>query len=79
MPTDASPKSKLVIAGVLLILYAMFVPGPLELFVTQRFRLTLPLALLIDASKATLFVGLGVLAIGLLRNRQARKKAERSQ
>jgi hypothetical protein len=78
MPTDASPKSKLVIMGVLLILYAMFVPSSLEQFITQRFRLTL-LALLIDASKATLFVGLGVLAIGLLRNHQARKKAERSQ
>jgi hypothetical protein len=79
MPTEASPKSKLVIVGVLLILYALFVPIPLEQFITQRFPLTLPLALLIDASKATLFVGLGVLAIGLLRNRQARKKAERAQ
>jgi hypothetical protein len=79
MPRDPAPKSKLVIAGILLILYALFVPTPLEHFITQRFRLTLPLALLIDASKATLFIGLGVLVIGLLRERQARKKAERSQ
>jgi len=79
MLANASPKSKLVLAGVLLILYALFVPTPLEHFITQRFRLTMPLALLIDASKAALFVGLGVLAIGLLRERQARKKAERSQ
>ena len=73
MPENASPKSKLVIVGLLLILFAMFVPTPLEEFISHRFHMTLALALLIDACKATIFVGIGVLAISLVRERRARR------
>jgi hypothetical protein len=79
MSTQGALKSKLIGIGGLLILYGLFVPGPLEQYLASRFRMTLPVALLVDASKATLFVGLGVLAIGLVRERRARQKAKQTQ
>ena len=79
MTTEGSFKSKLVIAGVLLMLAGIFVPGPLEQFLASRFPMTLPLALVIDASKTTALWGLGLLVIGLLRERRAKKSGGTGQ
>jgi len=73
MTTASASKSKLVPLGALIILFAFTVSMPLEQFLARRFRMTLPLALIIDGLKSTIFWGPGVLLIGLLRERRAKK------
>jgi hypothetical protein len=73
MTSGRTSKSKLVNVGLLLVLLGFMVS-----ILERRFLqgpTTLPLALAIDCLKAGFFVGLGLLVIGLLRNKRGKNSS----
>lgn len=64
--------SKFVSAGVLLVLLGFSIPLVLERLMPGQ-TMSSPMAFLVDGFRVGFFVGLALLIIGLLRNRQAKK------
>jgi hypothetical protein len=75
MATATPAKSKLVAMGALLTLLAFTVVAPFDEYLERRFRLTLPLCLFIDATKTMVLWGPGLMLMGFLRDRRAKKRA----
>ncbi len=70
--TSNASGSKLVPIGVLLILLGFGIPIVLGRLMTGQ-PISVPLALAIDGFRLGFFVGLALLIIGLVRNRQSKK------
>ena len=77
MSITESPRSKLVMIGLLLMALGILAPTQLAKLLSDGRPMTLALALTIDGLKAGFFLGLALLVIGILRNRK-RKRVEGS-
>jgi hypothetical protein len=81
MTTEAPPKSRLVLVGVVFLAASMFLPGSFWRWADQAtsYNARLLFAILSDVFRTCFFVALGCLIIGALRNRRWRKEAASEQ